>query len=124
MTSSVNGLAKPLMNSPSPGRQEGVERLVGEHPHGVLVLLEALGGDQPHQQRAVVGVGRRIEGGQLVAERQLVAMLLDQLGDVVTLERAPESPGNGPVTEMHEDQVSASLSTAHASSQPVIMVTP
>ena len=64
------------------GRQELVEHLVGEHPHGVLVLLEALGGDQPHQQGAVVGVGRRVEGGQLVAERQLVAMLLDQLGDV------------------------------------------
>ncbi|CAG7447336.1 hypothetical protein PICSAR87_04233 [Mycobacterium avium subsp. paratuberculosis] len=32
-------------------------------------------------------------------------------------------PGNGPVTEMHEDHVSASLSTAQASSQPVIMVT-
>jgi hypothetical protein len=30
----------------------------------------------------VVGVGRRIERGQLVAERQLVAALLDQLGDV------------------------------------------
>ena len=65
-----------------PGRQELVERLVGERPHGVLVLLEALGGDQPHQQGAVVGVGRRIERGQLVAERQLVAVLLDQLGDV------------------------------------------
>ena len=65
-----------------PGRQEVVERLVGERPHGVLVLLEALGGDQPHQQGAVVGVGRRVEGGQLVAERQLVAVLLDQLGDV------------------------------------------
>lgn len=32
-------------------------------------------------------------------------------------------PGNGPVTEMHDDHVSASLSTAHASSQPVIIVT-
>ena len=65
-----------------PRRQELVERLVGERPHGVLVLLEALRGDQPHQQGAVVGVGRRIERGQLVAEWQLVAVLLDQLGDV------------------------------------------
>ena len=44
----------------------GVEHLVGELPHRVLVLLEALGGDQAHQQRAVIGVGGRIQGGQLI----------------------------------------------------------
>ena len=33
-------------------------------------------------------------------------------------------PGNGPVTEMHDENVSASFSTAQASSQPVTMVTP
>ena len=82
MTSSVKGLAKPLIELALAGRQELVEHLVGEHPHGVLVLLEALRGDQPHQQCAMVRVCRRVEGGQLVAERQLVAMLLDQVGDV------------------------------------------
>ena len=56
----------------------------------------------------MVGVGRRIKRGQLVAERQLVAVLLDQFGDVVSLEGTGK-PGNGPVTEMHEDHVSASL---------------
>ena len=82
------------------GSQEVVEHLVGELPHGVLVLLEALRRDQPHQQRAVVGVGRRVEGGQLVAERQLVAVLRDQISDVVitlTFERhrkAGEGPGH------------------------------
>ena len=64
------------------GRQKLVECPVGEHPHGVFVLLEALRGDQPHQQGAVVRVCRRVEGGQLVAERQLVAMFLDEFGDV------------------------------------------
>ncbi|SOX55993.1 hypothetical protein MAAFP003_4689 [Mycobacterium ahvazicum] len=38
--------------------------------------------------------------------------------------RLTGKPGNGPVTEMHEDQVSASFSTAQASSQPVTIVTP
>ncbi|BBA90193.1 hypothetical protein MPSD_49040 [Mycobacterium pseudoshottsii JCM 15466] len=33
-------------------------------------------------------------------------------------------PGNGPVTEMHEENVSASFKTLTASSQPVTMVTP
>ena len=67
--------------------EEVVEDVVGELPHRVLVLLEALRRDQPHQQRTVIGVGRRVEGRQLVAERNLVAVLLDQFGDVVTLER-------------------------------------
>ena len=126
MTSSVKGPAKPLMHSPSPRRQESVEHLVGERPHGVLVLLEALRGDQPHQQGAVVGVGGWIKRGQLVAERQLVSVLLDQLGDVVTPQTLEDTgkPGNGPVTEMHDDHVSASFRTAQASSQPVTMVTP
>jgi hypothetical protein len=108
-----------------PGRQEPVKRLVGEQPHGVLVLLEALWGDQPHEQGAVVGVGRRIECGQLVAEGQLVAVLLDQLGDVTRSRpsRGTGKPGNGPVTEVHEDHVSASFKTAQASSQPVTIVT-
>lgn len=79
---------KSLDELPVPRRQEVVEHLIGEHPHGVLVLFEALGGDQPHQQRAVIRVGRRVQRRQLVAERQLVTVLLDQLGDVgLTLQR-------------------------------------
>ena len=92
MTRSVNGPAKPLMNSPSPGARNVVEDVVGELPHRVLVLLEALGRDQPHQQCAVIGVRRRVEGRQLVAERDFIAMLLDQVGDIVALERNGE-PG-------------------------------
>ena len=56
----------------------------------------------------MIGVRRRVERRQLVAERKLVAVLLDQFGDVVTLQRDRE-PGNGPVTEMHDENVSASL---------------
>ena len=77
-------------------------------PHSVLVLLEALGCDQPHQERAVVGVGRRVQRRQLVAERNLVAVFDDQVGDVITLERDGKA-GNGPVTEMQDENVSASL---------------
>ena len=64
---------------------------------------------------AVVGVHRRVERRQLVADRQLVAVLLDQRGDVVALERHGE-PGNGPVTELHDEKVSVSWYTAIASS--------
>jgi hypothetical protein len=67
--------------------QEVVEDVVGELPHRVLVLFEALGCDQPHQQCTVVGVRRRVESRQLVAERDLVTMLHDQVGDVVAFER-------------------------------------
>ena len=58
---------------------ELVDRLVGERPHERLVLLEALRRDEPHEQPAVRGVLRRVERGELVAERQLVAVLLDDL---------------------------------------------
>jgi hypothetical protein len=34
---------------------------------------------QPHQQSSAIGVHRRVEGGQLIAERDLVAVLFDQL---------------------------------------------
>ena len=54
-----------------------VDLPVGEPPHERLVLLQALRRDEAHQQRAVRGVLRRVEGRQLVAERQPVAVLLD-----------------------------------------------
>ncbi len=56
--------------------EELVDLTIGEPPHELLVLLEALRRDQPHQEPAVSGVLRRIERGQLIAERQLVAVLL------------------------------------------------
>ena len=80
------GSREPLDEITPARGQELVEHLIGEQPHGVLVLLEALWGDQPHQQCAVIGVGRRVQCRQLVAERQLVAVLLDQLRDVVTID--------------------------------------
>ena len=57
---------------------------------------------------AVRGVDRRVEGEQLVAHRQLVAVLLDERADVVALERTGK-PGNGPVGELHDENVSVSL---------------
>ena len=59
--------------------------------------LQALRRDQPHQQRAVRGVHRRVERRELVAHRQLVAVLLDERADVVADERhreAGERPGH------------------------------
>ena len=72
--------------------EELVDRLIGELPHELLVLLEPLGRDEPHEERAVRGVLGRVERGELVAERELVAVLLDELGDVVALDRDRE-PG-------------------------------
>ena len=48
---------------------EGVDESVGELPHEVLVLLEALRRDEPHQEVTMRRVVRRVERGQLVAER-------------------------------------------------------
>ena len=64
---------------------------VGEPPHELLVLLEAFRRDHPRQQRPVIGVYRRIQGRQLIVERQFVAVLGDQFGDVVALERNREA---------------------------------
>ena len=54
-----------------PGVEEPVDEAVGVAPHEVLVFLEALRRDEPHQQVAMGRVVRRVERGQLVAERQL-----------------------------------------------------
>ena len=59
--------------------------LVGQLPHEVLIFPEALRRDQRHQQRPVGGVVRRIHGGELIAEWGLVAIGLDQLGNVFFL---------------------------------------
>jgi xanthine/CO dehydrogenase XdhC/CoxF family maturation factor len=63
---------------------------VAEAPHERLVLLHPLGSDQAHEQSALGRVLRGVEGGKLVAECQLVAVLLNQVADVVTLERHRE----------------------------------
>ncbi len=68
----------------APGK-EGVDLLIGQHPHEFLIFLEALWRDQSHQQRAVIGVLRRIQGWKLVAERRFVAVGLDELGNVLVL---------------------------------------
>jgi len=71
--------------------QEGIEDAVGELPHERLVLLEALRRDQPHQQRAMVGVSWRVKRDDLVAHRDGVAMRCDQFADIVALERDGEA---------------------------------
>ena len=76
-------------------RDELVDLAVGVAPHEVLVLLEALRGDQAHQHAAMVLVLRRVHRGDLVAEGQLVAVGLDEVADVVALEGHWE-PGERP----------------------------
>ena len=94
---------------------ELVDLPIREPPHELLVLAQALRRDQPHQQRAVRGVHRRVERRELVAERQLVAVLLDERAHVVADERHGK-PGNGPVTELHDENVAVSWNTEIASS--------
>ena len=66
---------------------------------------------------------RGVERGQLVTERQAVAVLLDDVADVVALER--DRPlGERPATVLQLENVAASLYTAIASWKPVIMYTP
>src|SRR5690606_41981502 len=59
------------------GREEVVEDVVGDLPHRVLVLLETLRRDQPHQQGTVIGVGRSEEHtSELQSRENLVCRLL------------------------------------------------
>ena len=72
----------------------------------------------------MVGVHRRVEGGQLVVERQLVTVCGNEFRHVVApLDRDREA-GEGPVTEMQDENRSASPATSLASSQPVTIHTP
>src|SRR5271154_826771 len=81
ITSSVNGLAKPLMNSPCPGARKSSNAWSASAHMASSFSLRRLGViSRINRERWLVWW--RIERGQLVAERQLVAVLLDQLGDV------------------------------------------
>ena len=71
------------MNSHSPSVDELVDLAVGESPHELLVLLQPLGRELAHDQVPVIAVDGRIHRGELVAERQFVAVLVDQLAHVV-----------------------------------------
>ena len=67
---------------------ELVDLAVGQPPYEVLVLLQPLRRELAHEQVPVVTVLGRVHRDDLVAEGQLVAVLLNQLADVVaTLER-------------------------------------
>ena len=74
--------------APPVGRNRSIWRSAST-THELLVLLQPLRGDQPHQQAALGGVLGWVEGGQLVAEGQPVPVGLDDPGDVVALQRAP-----------------------------------
>ena len=91
MTSRLNGAGELADELAATVGQERIEHAVGQLPHERLVLLEPLRRDQPHQQRAVVGVGWGVEGDDLVAHRDGVAMRCDQPTDIVALERRRKS---------------------------------
>ncbi len=63
---------------------------VGEAPHELLVLPHAPRGQQLRQQSPVGAVLWRIERRELIAERKLVAVLLDDVADILALERYRE----------------------------------
>ena len=86
MTNSVNGLQYSLINSHSP-RSRIVDLPVGDPPHEVLVLLQSLRGELPHQQVPVITMLGWVHRDDLVAERELGAALLNQSAHVLlTLE--------------------------------------
>ena len=87
---------------------ELVELLIGEAPHEVLVVLEPLRRDEPHQERAFLRVRGRVHRDHVLVHRQLVAVAVDDGADVVALERQPGTSANGPITELHDENVSTS----------------
>ena len=68
-----------------------VELTIGEPAHELLVGPQPSWRQEPHHQRSVRGVPWRVERRKLVAERQLVAVALDEVPHVVALERLGES---------------------------------
>src|ERR1039458_8499547 len=75
-----------------------IDLAVGPSVHERLVLAEALGRNQPHQQAAMCPVLGRVERGDLVTEGQFVSVLLDEVAHVVTLEwdgKTGKGPGDG-----------------------------
>ena len=80
-------------------RHELVDLAVGQAPHELLVLLQPLRGELAHDQVPVVAVRRRVHRRDLVTERELVAVLIDQFADVgPTRQRhgeTREGPGHG-----------------------------
>ncbi len=85
------GLAVPADELATAAVDELVDLAVGEAPHELLVLAEALRRDQAHEQCPMRGVDRRVERDQLVAHRELAPVLLDERVDVVALERDGEA---------------------------------
>ena len=69
---------------------ELVELPVGVAPHELFVLLQAPRAEEPHQQRPLASVLGRVHGDHVLVHRQLVAVALDDLADVVTLQRHGE----------------------------------
>ena len=53
---------------------ELVELLIGEAPHERLVVLEPLRRDQPHEQRPLLRVHRRVHRHHVLVHRELVAV--------------------------------------------------
>src|SRR5262249_22010386 len=64
---------------------ELVDQSVGKGPHELLVLLDPPGCEELADQRAMSGVRGRIEGGDLVTHRDLVASALDDLPPALPL---------------------------------------
>ena len=69
---------------------DGVELLIGQYADELLVLAEPARCQQPHQQRPLAGVVRLVHGHHVLALRQPVPVLVDELADVVAGERLRE----------------------------------
>ena len=82
-----------------------VDLAIGELPHEVLVFLQPFRREQPHEERPVLRVLRRVEGDQLVAEGQPVSVLFDEVAHIVAFEGDGKA-GKGPVTDVADENVS------------------
>ena len=72
-----------------------------------LVVLQAFGRDQPHEQSPLAGVVGRVHGHHVLVHGQLVPVAVDDVAHVVALQRH-RKVANGPTTELHEENVSVS----------------
>ena len=69
---------------------ELVELSVCEPPHEGFVVLQPLGRDESHQQRALAGVRGWVHRHHVLVHRELVSVTVDDGADVVPFERDGE----------------------------------
>ena len=125
MTSMANGLAKSLMNSQLP-RSTNVSswRSANRHMKSSFSLRRFGVIRRMRRPRWSVWVGgSKVGSWSLIGSESRCSAMRSEMSPSAYSSRGTGNPGNGPVTAVQDENVAVSLSTAVASSYPVIITT-